>query len=103
FLDTFYYNAHTTGLDALWAGLPIVTKTGPTFAGRVGTSLLRTLGLDELVTTTAEDYENLAVALAKDPARLAALKSRIAAARATSPLFDATQTARHLERAYTMA
>lgn len=103
FLDSFYYNAHTTGLDALWAGVPLITKTGPSFAGRVGTSFLRTLGLTELITTSAEEYENLAVSLALDPARLAGIKQRVAAARATSPLFDATQMARHLEAAYVTA
>ncbi|MDR3375974.1 MAG: tetratricopeptide repeat protein [Ancalomicrobiaceae bacterium] len=103
FLDTFYYNAHTTGLDALFAGLPVVTKTGPTFAGRVGTSFLRTLGLTDLITSTTAEYENLAVALAEDPTRLTALKQRLTEANATSPLFDPVQTARNLEAAYVMA
>jgi predicted O-linked N-acetylglucosamine transferase (SPINDLY family) len=103
FLDAFYYNAHTTGLDALWAGLPIVTRTGLSFAGRVTTSFLRALDMPELITSSSEDYENLAVDLAQAPARVAALKQRLAATHRTSPLFDATQTARHLEMAYRLA
>lgn len=103
FLDSFYYNAHTTALDALWAGVPMVTKLGPSFSGRVGASLLGTLGLNELIAHSPNDYEDLAVALALDADRAAALRHRLIAARATSPLFNATQTARHLEAAYTIA
>lgn len=103
FLDTFYYNAHTTGLDALWAGLPVVTRVGTSFAGRVGASLLGTLGLPDLITRSAEEYEALAVDLALNPEKLAGYKARIAELHQTSPLFDSTQTARHLEMAYTMA
>lgn len=103
FLDSFYYNAHTTGLDALWAGVPLVSRTGPTFAGRVGTSFLRVLGFDDLIATSTAAYEDSAVALATDPARLATVRQRLAEARATSPLFDATQMARHLEAAYATA
>ncbi len=100
FLDTLPYNAHTTASDALWTGLPLVTCRGSTFAGRVAASLLETAGLTELVTESLEAYEALALDLARDPERLADLRARLAAARATSPLFDADRFARDLEDAY---
>ena len=101
FLDTLYYNAHTTASDALWSGLPVVTCPGTTFASRVAGSLLHAVGVPELVTTSLADYEALALALARDPAQLAALKSRLARNRATHPLFDTERFARHIEAAYT--
>jgi len=100
FLDTLPYNAHTTASDALWTGLPIVTCAGRSFAARVAGSLLRAVGLGELVTTTLEEYERLALALARDPARLRALRSRLLRARDTAPLFDTPRFCRHLEAAY---
>ncbi|MDQ2102116.1 tetratricopeptide repeat protein [Azospirillum isscasi] len=100
FLDTLPYNAHTTASDALWAGLPVVTCRGATFAGRVAASLLTTVGLPELVTESLEAYEALALDLARGPDRLVGLKARLAAARGTSPLFDATRFAGDLEDAY---
>lgn len=100
FLDTLPFNAHTTASDALWAGLPVLTATGETFAGRVATSLLHAVGLPELVTPDLATYEALALALARDPARLAALRARLAATRATAPLFDTAGFARTLEAAY---
>ena len=100
FLDTLPYNAHTTASDALWAGLPVLTQVGSTFPGRVGASLLRAVGLDELVTRSQEDYEALAVSLARDPQRLAAIRTRLQQGRADAPLFDTASTTRHLEAAY---
>ena len=100
FLDTLPYNAHTTASDALWAGLPVVTQAGKAFAGRVGASLLDAVGLPELITSTAEEYETLAIALAQSPQRLAAIKQKLADNRTTAPLFDGKLTARHLEKAY---
>ncbi|PWC67229.1 hypothetical protein TSH58_18860 [Azospirillum sp. TSH58] len=100
FLDTLPYNAHTTASDALWAGLPVLTCRGATFAGRVAASLLDTVGLPELVTDTLAAYEALALDLARDPRRLAGLKARLAAARTASPLFDGDRFARDLEAAY---
>ncbi len=100
FLDTQPYNAHTTASDALWAGVPIVTCPGESFAGRVAASLLHAVGLPELVTDTLADYEALALALAQDPARLAAVKAKLAAARDTAPLFDAAAYAAGIEAAY---
>ena len=100
FLDTLPYNAHTTASDALWMGLPVVTCKGTTFAGRVAASVLHAAGFPELVTESLEDYEALALRLARDPAALANLKSRLAAERATMKLFDAARFTRHLEAAY---
>lgn len=103
FLDTFNYNAHTTASDALWAGLPVVTKAGRTFPARVAASLLAAIGLPELITDTIEDYQELARALATEPGRLSAIKSKLAANRLTTPLFDSKQFARHIEGAYELA
>jgi predicted O-linked N-acetylglucosamine transferase (SPINDLY family) len=100
FLDTFPYNAHTTASDALWAGLPVLTLMGQTFAARVAASLLTDLGLHELITETAGDYEKSALTLVRDGASLAALRERLAGARATAPLFGGRRIAADLERAY---
>ncbi len=100
FLDTFNFNAHTTASDALWAGLPLVTLAGRAFASRVAASLLCALGFDDLVTTTEADYAELARSLAQDPARLAAVRDRLALARQTAPLFDTVAHARALEAGY---
>ena len=100
FLDTLPYNAHTTASDALWAGLPVLTCVGNTFAGRVAGSLLRAVGLPELVTQSLHDYETLALKLARAPALLAELRDRLARNRATAPLFDLERFRRHLEVAY---
>jgi len=100
FLDTLPYNAHTTASDALWAGLPLLTCAGNTFAGRVAGSLLRAIGLDELVTTALEEYEALALRLAREPERLARLRARLERNRRTHPLFDTARFTRNLEAAY---
>ena len=100
FLDTLPYNAHTTASDALWAGLPVVTCLGTQFDGRVAASLLKAAGLPELVTYTRDEYEALTLALARDPARLAGLASRLAARRVSSPLYDTDLFRRHIESAY---
>ena len=100
FLDTWPCNAHTTASDALWAGLPLLTRPGRSFASRVAASLLHAIGLPELITHTDGDYEELAVALANDRRRLAALKDKLAANRLTQPLFDCPRFTRHLEAAY---
>ena len=100
FLDTLPYNAHTTASDALWAGLPVVTCAGETFAGRVAGSLLRAVGLPELVTTSLADYENAALALAREPQKLTALKDKLARNLRTAPLFDTVRFTKDLEAAY---
>jgi predicted O-linked N-acetylglucosamine transferase (SPINDLY family) len=86
FLDTLPYNAHTTAADALWAGVPVVTCTGATFAGRVATSMLTACGLRETITPSLEDYEALTLRLARDPAELAQLRQKVAAARTPAGL-----------------
>jgi len=100
FLDTLPYNAHVTASDALWVGLPVLTRIGGAFAGRVAASLLTAVGLPDLVTTTWEDYEQLALKIATDGKRLAGIKARLAANRATHPLFNTGRIRRHLESAY---
>ena len=100
FVDTLPYNAHTTASDALWAGLPLLTCRGATFPGRVASSLLDAVGLPELITRTLEAYERLAVELATHPEKLAAIKSKLADSRLTTPLFDTGPFTRHIEAAY---
>jgi predicted O-linked N-acetylglucosamine transferase (SPINDLY family) len=101
FLDTLPYNAHTTASDALWAGLPVLTCQGTSFAARVASSLLNAVGLPELVTTSLADYEALALRLATDPRLIGELRARLAANRLTHPLFDTGRFCRHIEAAYT--
>ncbi|MCA1396395.1 glycosyltransferase family 41 protein [Bradyrhizobium sp. BRP56] len=101
FLDSTPYNAHTTASDALWAGLPVLTILGDTFASRVAASLLHAVGLPELIAESPEAYERMAVDLATDPEKLAALRTRLAANRLTAPLFDTKRFTRHIEAAYT--
>jgi predicted O-linked N-acetylglucosamine transferase (SPINDLY family) len=97
FLDTLPYNAHTTGTEALWAGVPLVTCLGRTFAGRVGASMLAAAGLPELVCTDLSAYRALAVELSRSPRALLELKARLAAARDSAPLFDTARYTRDLE------
>ena len=99
FLDTLPVCAHTTASEALWAGLPVLTCLGPHFVGRVAGSLLTAVGLPELITTSLADYESEALALARDPARLGALRDRLAANRLTAPLFDTPRYVRNYEAA----
>jgi protein O-GlcNAc transferase len=101
FLDTFPYNAHTTASDALWAGLPLVTCMGETFASRVAGSLLHAAGLPELVTHNLDDYEALALKLAAEPDMLSGIKTKLASNRDTCPQFDTDRSRRHIEKAYT--
>jgi predicted O-linked N-acetylglucosamine transferase (SPINDLY family) len=101
-LDTLPYNAHATAMDALWSGLPVLTRVGSSFAGRVAASLLKTIELPELITETAGQYEDLAVELAANPQRLADIRRKLAVNRLTTPLFDTRSLTRHLETAYTM-
>jgi protein O-GlcNAc transferase len=101
FLDTLPYNAHTTASDALWAGLPVLTCRGRTFAARVAASLLHAVGLPELVTQDLDEYAARALELAMNPARLAALRTRLNQNRGVHPLFDTERFCRHLELAYT--
>ena len=100
FLDTWGYNAHTTASDALWVDVPVLTRAGSWFAARVAASLLQAVGLPELVARDADDYVDRAVALARAPERLRALRATLAASKFTQPLFDTARYTRDLERAY---
>jgi predicted O-linked N-acetylglucosamine transferase (SPINDLY family) len=101
FLDTTPYNAHATAMDALWAGLPVLTRTGESFAGRVAASLLMTLELPELIAPTPEQYEALAVRLAANPEELGGIRRKLEATRQDSPLFNTALYTMNLESAYT--
>jgi predicted O-linked N-acetylglucosamine transferase (SPINDLY family) len=100
FLDGLPYNAHTTGSDALWAGVPLITRTGTAFPGRVATSLLAAAGLSELATGSAEEFETLAVKLAGDPKALKKLRAKLAKSRQTCALFDTGRFHKTIEQAY---
>ena len=99
FLDTLPYNAHTTASDALWMGLPVLTCRGESFAGRVAASLLDAVAMPELVVATLDEYEQRAVALARDAQGLRALRDTLAANLHDAPLFDAAAFTRDLEKA----
>jgi protein O-GlcNAc transferase len=100
FLDTLPCNAHTTASDALWAGLPVLTCSGETFAGRVAGSLLMAIGMPELVTASLEQYEQTALALAHDPQRRLALRQKLERNRDSSALFDLPKLTGNIEAAY---
>jgi protein O-GlcNAc transferase len=101
FLDTRYYNAHATAADALWAGVPVLTCAGATFASRVAGSLLSAVGLPELITHSLKDYEALALTLACEPDLLASIRQKLAENRLGAPLFDTERYTRHIEAAFT--
>ncbi len=101
FLDTLPYNAGATASDALWAGLPVLTCMGKAFSGRVAASLLNAIQLPELITSTQEEYEALAVELATNPKKLTAIQQKLEQNRLTTPLFDTKLFTRHIEAAYT--
>jgi protein O-GlcNAc transferase len=100
FLATLPYNAHTTASDALWAGLPLLTCAGRTFAGRVAASLLRAAGLPELITSNLQEYEALALKLARDRVLLQSIRRKLAENRNTCTLFNTDRFPLHIERAY---
>jgi predicted O-linked N-acetylglucosamine transferase (SPINDLY family) len=100
FLDTFPYNAHTTASDALWAGLPVLTRMGESFASRVAASLLHAVDMPELVTSTEAEFEELAVELAQDAERCQALHQKLQQNRLSAPLFNSRTFTRHLEASY---
>jgi len=101
FLDTLPYNAHSTACDALWAGLPVLTCRGASFAGRVGASLLNAAELPELIADSLAAYEELALRLACDAPMLAAIKAKLGRNRESCPLFDTRRFTNHLEAAFT--
>jgi protein O-GlcNAc transferase len=100
FLNTHPYNAHTTALDALKAGLPVLTILGESFAARVGASLLKSTGLPELITSSEDEYIALAVEIGHDPNKLQALRTKLAGNIPTSPLFNTALFTKHLETIY---
>ena len=100
FLDGLPYNAHTTGSDALWAGVPLITRRGTTFPGRVAASLLAAAGLPELVTESAADFEALAIKLAGDPKALKTLRDKLAKNKTSCALFDTDLFRKNIEAAY---
>jgi predicted O-linked N-acetylglucosamine transferase (SPINDLY family) len=97
FLDTLPYNAHTTAMEALWAGVPVLSSPGSGFAGRVGASVLKAAGLDELVCAGLDDYRERALELARGPERLRALRTRLDEQWAALPVFDTERYTRDLE------
>jgi predicted O-linked N-acetylglucosamine transferase (SPINDLY family) len=101
FLDTLPYNAHTTASDALWAGLPVLTCIGESFAGRVAASLLNAIELPELITTSQSQFEATAVDLATNPNKIKTIKEKLQHNRLTTALFDTSRFAKHIESAYT--
>ena len=100
YLDTLPYNAHTTACDALWAGVPVLTCSGNSFASRVAASALKAVGLPELITDDLAQYERLALELAREPRRLQDFRARLAQQRMHAPLFDTALFCRNLEEAY---
>ncbi len=102
FLDALPCNAHTTTSDALWAGLPVLTCLGETFAGRVAGSLLNAMGVPELITANADEYSRRALELARDKDQLDAIRKKLATDRDTAPLFDSTRYTRNLEKSFEM-
>ena len=99
-LDTFNCNGHTTTSDALWAGLPVLTKIGESFAARVSASILTSIGLPDLITYSEKEYEEKAINIAKNPDELIRLKSKLARLRETSPLYNSELFTRDLENKY---
>jgi len=99
-LDNLPYNAHTTASDALWMGVPLLTCRGTSFPGRVAASLLIAAGMEDMIAENLEAYEQQAVGLARDKARLARLRAKLAASRQDCALFDTDRFRRHIERAF---
>ena len=100
FLDTFPYNAHTTCNDALWAGVPVLTMMGDSFPSRVAASLLNTSNLNELVTNSLKEYEQLALKIANDPKYLNELKNKIFEFKNKNPLFDSELFTNNIEKSF---
>jgi predicted O-linked N-acetylglucosamine transferase (SPINDLY family) len=100
FLDTWPYNAGTTAIDALWAGLPVLTKTGEAIVARMAAEALRAIEVPELITRTPQAYQELAIELAHSPDKLKQLKEKVQRNRLTSALFDPVANTRHIENAY---
>ena len=102
FIDTFPYTGHTTASDALWVGLPVLTRIGKSFASRVSASLLNAIDLSELVTSSEKEYEDLAVEIAKNPTKLKEIKNKLKNNRSSKPLFNTQIFTRNIEKAYSL-
>lgn len=100
FLDTLPYNAHTTASDALWAGLPVLTQAGQSFAARVASSVLHAVNLPQLIARDERQYQDLALDLALNPSKLSAIRQQLDVNRLSAPLFDTSLFTRHIEAAY---
>ena len=100
FIDTIPYNGHATASDALWSGLPVLTRIGKSFSSRVSASLLNVLGLSELITYTEKEYEDLAIELAKNPNKLKEIKNKLEKNKTNKPLFNTKLFANNIESAY---
>jgi predicted O-linked N-acetylglucosamine transferase (SPINDLY family) len=100
FLDTWPYNAGTTAIDALWAGLPVITKAGKSMGGRMATSALTAVGMTELIANNEEEYEKLAIGLAEDKILLNNIKIKLQEKILIAPLFDTVGNTRHIEKAF---
>jgi len=100
FIDTLPCNAHTTASDALWAGLPVLTCMGESFASRVAASLLNAIEMPELITSSLEEYEELAIALGNDSQRVLALKQKLELNKLTTPLFDSSLFTKNIEELF---
>ena len=102
FIDTMPYNAHTTASDALWVGLPFLTLCGNTFSSRVGASMLNALELNEMITLTDKDFENLAIELANNPKKLQLIKNKLNNNKISKPLFNTKLFTKNIEKAYSI-
>jgi predicted O-linked N-acetylglucosamine transferase (SPINDLY family) len=102
FLDTFPYNAHTTASDSLWAGLPVLTCKGNSFASRVAASLLNSCGLSDFITNTFDEYESKAIELSNNPELILKAKNHLNLNKFILPLFDAKLYVKNIETAYTL-
>ena len=103
YLDTFNYNGHTSTVDALWAGVPVITKLGQSLAARVCGSLLTAFNLSEMITKNDYDYKNLADQLAKDKNRLMQIKTKVSQNKFSSKLFNTKEYVMNLERGFKLA
>ena len=103
FLDTFNFNAHSTACDALWAGLPLITKKGEQFVARCAASYLNAIGLPELIVKTEDDYEALALELATNRPLLTSITEKLARNKMITPLFDTDTYTQNLEKAFEKA
>ena len=103
YLDTFNYNAHTSGVDALWTGVPLITKLGNSFAARVCGSLLNAFGMNELITHNEEEYERLAIELASNKKFMKEIKNKVLQNKTKSKLFNTKEYVKDLEKAFKLA